>query len=85
MIEDAKFATDILLGFLEGTTFVNALRRNGKPCRIRLPKDANYRAALVEGHLLGESVDLSFHAEDHEPWREQVNAVVLARISHRVR
>jgi len=75
---DDKIAVSILLALLEGTTFVNALRRNGKPCRIALPDDEESRTALVEAHLRGESRILTFHAEDHEPWPEQVEAVVLA-------
>lgn len=77
MIDD-KIGAPILLALLDGATFANALRRNGKPCRIALPEYASARTALVEAHLRGEPGTLLFHAEDHEPWRERVNAVVLS-------
>lgn len=70
--------TEMLLGLLEGATFANATRRNGRPCRIRLPDDRAARAELVARHVRGESCTLTFLAEGHEPWSENVGAVVLA-------
>lgn len=68
----------LLLALLDGTRFANALRRNGKPCRIRLPDDPARRAALVRAHLRGDQSILTFCAEGRDPWREPVHAVVLA-------
>ncbi len=68
----------LLLTMLEGSTLANAVRGNGKPCRIRLSDDANSRLALVRRHVRGEPATLTFHAEGHRPWRERVDAVVLA-------
>lgn len=69
---------DLLLALLDGSEFANALRRNGKPCRIRLPEDADARQALVDAHVTGRSMSLTFFANGCEPWNEQVDAVVLA-------
>lgn len=69
-----------LLALLDGAEFANAIRRNGKPCRIRLPWDSESRAALVRAHLSGSSATLTFHADGRQPWREHVDAVVLAAL-----
>lgn len=75
---DARVATPLLLALLNGATFANATRRSGKPCRIRLPDDPESRRALVDAHLCGAPSTLTFHANGHTPWREQVDAVALA-------
>jgi len=67
-----------LLAMLDGSTFANAMRDSGKPCRIQLPDDTEARLALVHAHLLGAPATLTFHAEEHPPWTEHVDAVVLA-------
>jgi hypothetical protein len=71
-------AVSLLLALVDGAGFATAVRRNGKPGRIRLPDDAESRAALVDTHLRGSPATLEFHAEGHSPWRERVDAVVLA-------
>ncbi|MCH8147059.1 MAG: hypothetical protein IH987_03580 [Planctomycetes bacterium] len=75
---DQNVAIDLLLVLLDGTVFANALRRNGKPCRIALPNDPDARKALLDLHLRGEPFLLSFHATGHKPWQERVDAVALA-------
>lgn len=75
-----QVATSLLLALLEGVSSANALRRNGKPCAIRLPDDRNARTSLVEAHLHGASATLEFHADGRHPWRERVDAVVLAAL-----
>lgn len=77
MIDDGV-VTSILLAFLDGATFANALRQNGKPCRISLPDDHESRADLVRAHLNGTPRSLVFRAEGCESWTERVEAVVLA-------
>lgn len=69
---------DLLLAMLECSVFVNALRRNGKPCRIPLPEEAGACRSLVDAHLYGKPMTLTFLAEGREPWTERVDAVVLA-------
>lgn len=73
-----QVAASTLLALLDGAVFANATRRSGKPCRIRLPGDPAARGALVTAHLRGVPATVTFHADGHEPWREQVEAVVLA-------
>ncbi len=75
---DARVAAPLLLALLDGATFANATRRSGKPCRIRLPDDPESRTAIVDAHLRGAPSTLTFHANGHTPWREQVDAVALA-------
>ena len=75
---DARVATPLLLALLNGATFANATRRSGEPCRIRLPDDPESRTAIVDAHLRGAPSTLTFHANGHTPWREQVDAVALA-------
>lgn len=70
----------LLSALLDGATFANAIRRNGKPCRIRLPDDPESSTALIGDHLLGASRTLTFHADGHKPWRERVDAVALAAL-----
>jgi hypothetical protein len=77
-VTDDRVATPLLLALLDGTTFANAVRRSGKPSRVRLPDDSEARSALVGAHLRGAPSTLTFHAEGREPWREQVDAVALA-------
>ncbi len=77
MSDDRPGAT-ILLALLEGATFANAVRSNGRPCRIRLPDDPESRVALIRAHLSGAPSTLTFHAEGYEPWEERVDAVTLA-------
>ncbi|MEK6798933.1 MAG: hypothetical protein AABZ12_08225 [Planctomycetota bacterium] len=76
-----RVATSLLLALLDGATFANAMRRSGKPCRVRLPDDPDARSALVAAHLCGAPATLTFHADGHEPWRERVDTVVLAALS----
>ena len=71
---------ELVFALLEGAEFANAMRRNGKPCRIRLPGDSDSRAALVRAHLRGTSSTLTFHAQGRKPWREPVDAVALATL-----
>lgn len=73
-----SIAADILLTLLEGATFANAVRRNGKPCRILLPEDVAAREARVVAHLRGAAADLEFRANNRDQWQEHVDAVVLA-------
>ena len=68
----------LLLDLLDGATFANALRRNGKHCRIRLPSDTESQRALLDAHLRGAAGELTFIADGHGPWAECVDAVVLA-------
>ncbi len=75
---DARVAAPLLHALLDGATFANAARRSGKPCRIRLPDDPESRTAIVDAHLRGAPSTLTFHANGHRPWREQVDAVALA-------
>ncbi len=75
---DDRGGASLLLALLDGATFANAVRRNGKPCRIHLPVDLESRTALVGAHLRGAPSTLTFHADGLKPWREQVNAVALA-------
>lgn len=75
---DASVTVALLLALLDGATFANAIRRSGKPSPVRLPDDSEARSALVGAHLRGAPSPLTFHAEGREPWREQVDAVVLA-------
>ncbi len=77
-MNDSVSSAAILLALLDGAVFANALRRNGKPCRISLPDDLKARRALVSAHLRGAPATLTFHAEGREPWRERVDSVVLA-------
>lgn len=77
---DYRVFAAVLLTMLDGATFANAMRRNGKPCRIRLPEDHKARTALVLAHLRGTASSLTFHAERHKPWRERVDAVALAAL-----
>ncbi len=70
----------LLLALLDGAAFANAMRRNGKPCRIHLPDDPESREALVGAHLHGAPSMLTFHADGHKPWRERVDAVALAAL-----
>lgn len=70
--------SDCLLALLDGATFANALRRNGKPCRIRWPGDLESRRALIDAHIRGAGSNLTFVGDGHDPWQEQVDAVVLA-------
>ena len=77
MIDD-RVAAPLLLALLDSATFANAMRRNGRPCRIRLPDDLESRTAIVDAHLRGAPSTLTFHANGHTPWREQVDAVALA-------
>ena len=44
---DDRVPAPLLLALLNGATFANAMRRNGNPCRIRLPDDPGARAALI--------------------------------------
>jgi len=67
-----------LLALVEGATFATALRRSGKPARLRLPDDFEARTALILAHLRGGPATLTFHAEGHHSWREDVDAVALA-------
>ena len=78
---DHPLAIEILLALLDCTAFANALRNNGKPCRIALPDDPDARRALVDLHLRGEPSVLTFCAEVHRPWQERVDAVTLAALS----
>lgn len=73
-------AVRILLTLLGGSTFCNAIRRNGKPCRIQLPDDPKARSELVRAHVSGEPSILEFHAEGSSPWMERVDAVDLAAL-----
>ena len=75
---DNRVAAPLLLALLDSATFANAMRRSGKPCRIRLPDDPGARSALVDAHLRGAPSTLTFHAEGREPWQEPVDSVVLA-------
>ncbi len=75
---DDRVAVRLLLALLDGATFANAMRRNGKPCRIRLPDDPESRTAIVDAHLRGAPSTLTFHANGYTPWREQVDVVALA-------
>ena len=77
---DEGVTSSLLLALLDGATFANAMRRNGKPCRIRLPDDPESRTALIGGHLLGALRTLTFHADGRNPWRERVDAVALAAL-----
>jgi hypothetical protein len=70
-----------LLALLDGAQFATALRNNGRPGRVHLPEDVESRAALVDTHLRGAPASIEFHAEGHSPWRESVEAVVLATYS----
>lgn len=75
-----RFPAALILALLEGAAFANAIRRNGKPCRIRVPNDAEARLALVDAHVRGASATLTFLADACEPWREHVDAVALAAL-----
>lgn len=75
---DQRITQQFLLGLLEGAIFAGALRRKGKPCRTPLPEDLESRSALVRAHLLGEPRELTFVAENCDPWVERVDSVVLA-------
>ena len=77
-MSDNRVVVSILLALLDGATFANAMRRNGKPCRIRLPDDDESRAELIRAHLIGGVRTLEFRAEGSESWKERVDAVVLA-------
>lgn len=67
-----------LLALLDGATFANAIRRDGKPCRICLPGDLGSRESLVIAHLQGAPATLTFCAEGHPSWRGHVDTVALA-------
>ena len=75
---DNSVAIAVLLALLEGSNFANAIRRCGRPCRIRLPNERESRAALVDAHLHSAPATLTFHAEGCKPWREKVDAVALS-------
>jgi len=77
---DDRLAVPLLLALLDGTTFANAIRRSGKPCRILLPDDPKSRTALVGAHLRGAPATLTFYADGHKPWPERVSAVALAAL-----
>jgi len=77
-VTDDRGATSLALALLEGSTFANAMRRSGKPSRVRLPDDPDARSALVAVHLHGAPAMLTFHADGQEPWTEHVDAVALA-------
>ena len=77
---DASVTVAVLRALLDGATFANATRRNGKPCRIRLPDDPESRTAIVDAHLGGAPAMLTFCADGHEPWKEHVDAVALAAL-----
>ncbi|MEK6675989.1 MAG: hypothetical protein AABZ47_10090 [Planctomycetota bacterium] len=75
---DEPIVTELLLALLDGATFANALRRCGKPGRIRLPDEPHSRRLLVDAHLSGDSSTLEFHAEGRQPWLERVDAVAFS-------
>jgi hypothetical protein len=77
-VSENQVSAQTLLALLEGATFANALRQNGRPCPIRLPDEPEARSALVIAHVRGEPATLTFHAEGRDPWNEQVYAVTLA-------
>jgi len=77
---DDGAAAVILLALLDGAVFAGAIRRAGKPCRIRLPDDATDRERLVEAHVRGAPATLTYHADGHDPWQERVEAVALAAV-----
>lgn len=79
-VTETSVTITLLLALLDGTTFANAVRRNGRPCRIRLPDDPKSRAVLVDAHVRGEPATLTFHADGHDPWQEYVDAVVLGAL-----
>ena len=69
-------ATSLLLTLLNGALFANATRRNGRPCRIHLPDDPEYRIALVNAHLRGTPMLLTFHASGCKPWQERAPSML---------
>jgi hypothetical protein len=73
-----RVTTALLLALLDGATFANAIRNNGKPCRVRLPDDPDARGAFVRAHLQGAPSTLVFHADGHRPWTEHADKVALA-------
>lgn len=77
-VTDDPVTIELLLALLDGATFANAIRRNGRPCRIRLPIDEGSRRALVGAHIRGAASTLTFHAEGRDTWPEPVDAVALA-------
>ena len=75
-----EIAAAILLALLGGGTSANATRRNGRPCRVRLPDDPESRIALAVDHLRGAPATLTFHAQGSESWQESVEAGALAAL-----
>ncbi|MEK6676511.1 MAG: hypothetical protein AABZ47_12775 [Planctomycetota bacterium] len=73
-----EVTAETLLALLDGAIFANAIRRNGKPCRIHLPDDPKSRTAIVDAHLRGNPSTLEFQAEGRDPWREKVDPVALS-------
>jgi len=73
----AEDRADLVLALLEGAEFANALRRNGKPCRVGLPHDPGARRSLVHAHLRGAPKTLTFVAKRYAAWQERVEAVAL--------
>ncbi|MCC7291466.1 MAG: hypothetical protein IT449_05325 [Phycisphaerales bacterium] len=70
-------APELLLSMLDGSEWASAVRPNGKPCRVRLPDAPDARMALVEAHVRGAPMTLTFHADGYQPWNERVEAVAL--------
>lgn len=75
---DNSITVQILLALVAGSTFVNAIRRSGNPCRVRIPNDLSCRAELINTHTAGEPAVLTFYADGRDPWQEEVDAVALA-------
>lgn len=78
-MSDAPHET--LLAMLNGSEWVSALRDDGRPAPIRWPDDEAERAELIDKHLAGSPMELTFHARGCEPWSERVRAVALAGFS----
>ncbi len=69
---------EFLLALLDGSEFATALRRGGKPARVRLPDDPAARRMLVDAHISGSPMTLTFCAEHSGSWQEKVPQVILA-------
>ena len=75
---DHQVIEEMLLALLDGSTFANAVRRNGKPGRIRLPDSDAARRALIRAHAEGAPATLTFGADGYKPWQEHDDVVILA-------
>lgn len=69
---------ELLVELLDGSEFATAIRQNGKPGRFALPIDRDARRRLVDAHICGLPMRLTFHSAKGTSWTEIVRQVILA-------